>query len=131
MTVEASIYAALMAQVETITGFPILWPQDGGDKPSGEHIRVAFLPNENRPVDLSSNQFFRQGFLYLTLVSKLGEYEVVTRRKAGEIADYFPRALDLQHGGVTITITGHDIRQGRESGGMWETPIRISYRGIA
>jgi hypothetical protein len=128
MSVDASLYAALMARVEEITDYPILWPQRGGDAPPVEHIRVSFLPNDNLPVDLCSNNFHRRGFLYLTLVSPLGEYEVVTRRKAGEIAALFPRALDLARDGVTVTIVGHSIRQGREYDGMWQTPIRIEYR---
>lgn len=131
MSADASLYAALMARVEEITDYPILWPQRGGDAPSVEHIRVSFLPNDNLPVDLSSNSFHRRGFLYLTLVSPLGEYEVVTRRKTGEIAALFPRALDLTRDGVTVTIVGQSIRQGREDGGMWQTPIRIEYQSFS
>ncbi len=131
MSVEENLYAALMGRVEQITGYPILWPQKGGDAPSIEHIRVSFLPNDNLPADLSSNNFHRRGFLYLNLVSPLGEYEVVTRRKAGEIAALFPRALDLTRDGVTVTIVGHSVRRGREDGGMWQTPIRIEYQSFS
>lgn len=128
---ESDVHAALMAQAETITGYTMLWPQKGGPQPAGEHIRVSHVPNDNSPVDLSSDAMVRQGFLYLTLVSDLGQYESVTKRKAGEIASYFKRGQDLNSSGTIVTITGHTVRPGRQEGGRWETPIRISYWSIA
>ena len=128
---ESDIHAALMAQAETITGYAMLWPQKGGDQPTGEHIRVAHVPNDNAPADLSSDVMERQGFLYLTLVSDLGQYEAVTKRKAGEIAAYFKRGQRLTSNGTTVKITGHTVRPGRQEGGRWETPIRISYWSMA
>jgi hypothetical protein len=128
---ESDIHAALMAQAETITGYPMLWPQKGGEQPAGEHIRVSHVPNDNQPADLSSGTYRRQGFLYLTLVSDLGQYEVVTRRKAGEIAAYFPRGKWLSKNGTKVQIAGQTVRPGRQEGGRWETPIRISYRSMS
>ncbi|KII11765.1 DUF4128 domain-containing protein [Phaeobacter sp. S60] len=128
---ESDIHAALMAQAETITGYSMLWPQKGGDQPAGEHIRISHVPNDNAPADLSSDVMERQGFLYLTLVSDLGQYEAVTKRKAGEIAAYFKRGKPLKMNGTTVKITGHNVRPGRQEGGRWETPIRISYWSMA
>ncbi|MFY0682615.1 MAG: hypothetical protein JXR13_18730 [Thalassovita sp.] len=131
MSVEGELHAALMAQVETISGFPILWPQVSADVPGSDHIRVSHVPNENSPADLNSNKMNRQGFLYLTLVSGVARHEVETRNTAGDIAAYFRRGLRLSHNTTNVTITGHSIRPGRQEGGRWETPIRISYRSIA
>lgn len=128
---ESDIHAALMAQAETITGYSMLWSQKGGDQPAGEHIRISHVPNDNAPADLSSDVMERQGFLYLTLVSGLGQYEAVTKRKAGEIAAYFKRGQRLTVNGTTVKITGHTVRPGRQEGGRWETPIRISYWSMA
>lgn len=128
---ESDIHAALMAQAETITGYSMLWSQKGGDQPAGEHIRISHVPNDNAPADLSSDVYERQGFLFLTLVSDLGQYEAVTKRKAGEIAAYFPRGQRLTKNGTTVKITGHTVRPGRQEGGRWETPIRISYWSMA
>lgn len=127
MSIEGDIHAALMAQVQTVAGYTILWPQKGGDQPAGEHIRVSHVPNDNEPADLSTDVMERQGFLFLTLVSDLGQYEAATRRKAGEIAAYFKRGSRLTYGSTTVKITGHTVRPGRQEGGRWETPIRISY----
>lgn len=124
---ESNIHAALMAQVEvmaTALGYAVLWPQKGADKPAGEHLAVFHLPNDNAPADLSSNVMRRQGFLIVTLVSDLGQYEVVTKQKAGEIAAYFPRGK-MQ--GTPVTITGHTVKPGRQESERWETPIWISY----
>lgn len=128
---ESDVHAALMAQVEKITGFTLLWPKKGGEQPAGEHVRVSHVPNDNAPADLSSDVMERQGFLYLTLVSDLGEYEVVTKRKAGEIAAYFKRGQRLTSNSTTVKITGHTVQPGRQEGGRWETPIRISYWSMA
>ncbi|NKX40344.1 hypothetical protein HGG71_02550 [Rhodobacteraceae bacterium R_SAG2] len=128
---ESDIHAALMAQAETITGYPMLWSQKGGSQPVSEHIRVAHVPNDNAPADLSSGVYERQGFLFLTLVSDLGQYEAITKRKAGEIAAYFKRGQRLVKNGTTVKITGHTVRPGRQEGGRWETPIRISYWSMA
>lgn len=129
--VEADVHTALMAQVEKITGFTLLWPQKGGEQPAGEHVRVSHVPNDNDAADLSSDVMERQGFLYLTLVSDLGQYEAVTKRRAGEIAAYFKRGQNLTSNGTTVKITGHTVRPGRQEGGRWETPIRISYWSMA
>lgn len=131
MSVEGDLHAALMGRVATITGYPILYPQKGGDVPTGEHITAQHLPNDNARAALAGQIMERQGFLVLTLVSPLGGYEVVTKRKAGEIAAYFPNDLDLTFGDACVTITGHSIRQGRQEGQRWETPIWVSYWGMA
>lgn len=128
---ESDIHSALMARVEAITGYPVLWPQKGGDTPAGEHISVFHLPNDNAPADLSSDVMRRQGFIVLTLVSDLGQYEAVTKEKAGVIAAYFPRALRLTKNSTTVTITGHTVKPGRQVGDRWETPIWVSYWSMA
>lgn len=129
MSIEGDIHAALMARAETITGYSMIWPKKSAAQPESEHIRVSHLPNEHRGADLSSQVLERKGFLYLTLVSATGddEEEAVTRRKAGEIAVFFPRAGVLTYGGINVKITGHTVGPGRLEGGRWETPIRISY----
>jgi hypothetical protein len=130
MTVEANIHAALIAQAETMAtalSYTVLWPQKGGDTPSGEHLRINHLPNDNFPADLSSQVYERQGFLFITLVSPLGVYEATTKQKAGQIVAYFPRGKVLTSDGDSVKITGHSVGGGRQEGVMWETPIQISY----
>lgn len=122
---ESNLHTALMARVEAMLAalsYPALWPQKGGDMPAGEHVRIYQLSNDNQAADLSSDVMERQGFLIITLVSPLGVYEAVTKRKAGEIASYFPRT-----GGSSLSITGHTVKPGRQDGQRWETPIWISY----
>lgn len=128
--IEGDLHAALMAQAEvmvSVLGYPVLWPQMGGDKPAGEHLAVHHLPNDNAAADLSSQTMRRQGFLIITLVSPLGVHEVVTKRKTGAIAAYFARGQRLTNNGTTVTITGHTVKPGRQEGQRWETPIWIGY----
>jgi len=134
MSAEADIHVALMARAEvmaTALSYPVLWPQKGGDIPTGEHLKIAHLPNDNEPAELSSNVMRRQGFLVITLVSPLGVYEAVTKQKAGAIAGYFPRALRMTANSTTATINGHSVRTGRQEGQRWETPIFVSYQTTA
>ena len=134
MSAEADIHVALMARaavMATALSYTVLWPQKGGDIPTGEHVKIAHLPNDNQPADLSSDVMRRQGFLVITLVSPLGVYEAVTKAKAGLIAGYFPRALRLTANSTTATINGHSVRTGRQEGQRWETPIFVSYQATA
>lgn len=130
MTVTADIHGALIARAEvmaTALSLPAVWPRKGGDQPAAEYIRVAHLPNDNIPADLASDVMQRQGFLAITLVSPLDVYEIVSQEKAGEIVAFFPRALILTSNTTSLKITGHTVRQGRQEGQRWETPILISY----
>lgn len=132
MTVESDLHAALMAQVETITGYTVLWPQKGGDKPEGEHLVVRHLPNDNQRTFLGSTEpLERKGFIVIYLVSPVGVYEVTSKRKAGEIAETFTVDSPMTVNGQTVSIYSHTVKQGREEGGRWETPIWIEYRGFA
>ena len=134
MSAEADIHVALMARAEvmaTALSYPVLWPQKGGDIPTGEHLKIAHLPNDNEAADIATNVMLRQGVLVITLVSPLGVYEAVTKAKAGLIAAFFYRALRLTVNTTTVTITGHSVRTGRQEGQRWETPIFVGYRSIA
>lgn len=132
MSVEGDLHAALMAEVEKITGYPVLWPQRGGDKPAGEHLTVAHLPNDNERRFLSASQpLGRMGYIVIYLVSPLGVYEAVSKAKAGDIAETLPIGTRLTVNGQIIRVHNHTIKQGSEVGGRWETPIWIDYRGFA
>ena len=134
MSAEADNHVALMARAEvmaTALSYPVLWPQKGGDIPTSEHLKIAHLPNDNEPAELSSNVMRRQGFLVITLVSPLGVYEAVTKAKAGLIAAFFYRALRLTVNTTTVTINSHSVRTGRQEGQRWETPIFVSYQATA
>ena len=132
--VESDITQALNAQGEVMIsalGYTALWAGNGGDKPAGEHVTIEQLPNDNTPAGLSDQVYFRQGFLIITLVSPLGLYEVVTRKRAGNIAAYFPRGNLALVNDTKFTIYGHNIRKGRQEGQRFETPIYIEYRSIS
>mgnify|MGYP000144346242 CR=1 FL=1 len=131
--VDSDILQALNARAEVMIaalGYPALWSQKGGDQPSGEHVTVQLLPNDNTPMDLASQVMDRRGFLIITLVSPLDVYETVTRKKAGAIGAYFLRGLRLTASTTTVTIQKVDLKQGRQEGQRWETPIWIDYRSI-
>lgn len=128
MSVDSDIHSALMAQVETISGYTILWPRKGGSQPAGEHLRVSHLPNDNEPLGLADTVMARQGFLVITHVTSIGPHEAPARKKCGLIVDtYFPRGQRLTANGTKVIISGYEIRPGRQEGGRWETPIRIAY----
>jgi len=131
--VESDIHQALTAQAEVMIaalGYPALWSQKGGDKPVGEHVTIMQLPNDNVPMGLSDQVYDRKGFFIITLVSPLDVYEIVTKNKAGEIVTYFKRGLRVTANDTTVTISSHSVRQGREEGQRWETPIWISYESM-
>lgn len=131
MSVHGDLLAALMSRVETLSGFTIVWPRIGAAQPSGQHVRAAFLPNDDAASDLGSNVMQRQGFLVLTLVSSLDRHQVVSEDAAGAIAEHFPRGLQINSGSVTVKITGQTLKQSRQEGGRWETAVFIAYQSWA
>jgi hypothetical protein len=131
--VDSDITQALNAQAEVMIaalGYTAIWPRKGGDKPAGEHITIQYLRNDDVPLGLSDQVYTRQGFLIVTLVSPLDVYDVVTRKKAGAIGAYFLRAQRFAANSTEVTIVGTTIRNGRQEGQRWETPIYISYRSL-
>jgi hypothetical protein len=131
--VDSDITQALNTQAEVMIAalkYTAIWPRKGGDKPAGEHITIQYLRNDDVPLGLSDQVYTRQGFLIVTLVSPLDVYDVVTRKKAGAIGAYFLRAQRLTVNGTVVTIVGTTIRDGRQEGQRWETPIYISYRSL-
>ena len=132
--VDSNITQALNARAETMIsalGYTAIWAGKGGEPPVVEHVRIEQLPNENIPAGLSDQVYFRQGFLIITLVSPLGLYEIVTKKRAGAIAAYFKRAQSFTVNDTLVSIFGYNIRKGRQEGQRWETPIWINYRSIA
>lgn len=131
-TTEQDIHAALMARVETITDTPILWPRKGDDQPAGEHIRAYHMKNDNQRMFFDgSDPMGRMGFIVLTLVSPLGQYQVLSEAKAQAIADVFPPDHVFSRGTFRAIVYKTDIKDGRQEGQRWETPIWIDYRGFA
>ena len=132
MSVEGDLHAALMAEVEKITGYTVIWPRKGGDAPAGEYLSVFHLPNDNNREFFGSEEpLARMGFIIIHLVSPLGEYEVTAKRKAGEIAETFALDTEITVNGQTIKIHSHTVKAGSEVNQRWETPIWIDYRGYA
>lgn len=129
--VEADIHSALMAKAESITGYDVLWPQKGGDKPAGEYLSVYHLPNDNTPAGIDGNVYERKGFLIITLVSPLGQYEAKTKKVVGDIAAIFGRGRLPALNATVVTIDSISIKPGRQENNRWETPIWFSYRTIA
>jgi hypothetical protein len=131
--VDSDITQALNTQAEVMIaaiGYTAIWPRRGDDTPSGEHLTIQHLRNDDVPLGLSDQVYTRQGFLIVTLVSPLGSHDIVTRKQAGAIAAYFKRAQRFAANGTKVTIVGATIRSGRQEGQRWETPIYISYRSI-
>ena len=87
MSIQGDVVSALMARVDSLAAPDVVWPRKGPDQPPGEHVRVALVPNDNIPADLSSDVHQRRGFVVLTHVSALGEYQVVSENDAGTIAE--------------------------------------------
>ena len=130
MSAEGDIPAALMARLGELAGYTVLHPRKGGDQPAGEHIRVALVPNDSLRTGLDVQEQEHRGFLVLTLVSDLGQYEAASRNAAGAIAGHFPLNAVYESGDASVKIMGQTVRQAREEMGRWETPIWIEYQAF-
>jgi hypothetical protein len=132
MSIQGNIHGALMAQVETITGYTVIWPRKGGDAPSGDYLTVYHLPNDNDRLFLNSDApLGRKGFIIITLVSSLGQYQVVSEDEAGDIAEFFPNETKMTAGGSTVSVFNHSNKPAQEINGRWHTAVWVDYRGTA
>jgi hypothetical protein len=117
-----------MTRTETLP-YALLIPSKGGDEPSGEYVEARQIPNASTRVYLDSGEpITRMGILQLTLCSVPGQYEIVYRERAGQVAeafrtDYLP-AID----GVTVQIVKADVAQGFADGQHWRVPVSVYYR---
>lgn len=129
MTPEAAIIAALNAHVGTLpVGFPpVLWREKGDEQPA-EFIMVDHLPNLSTRPMLDSTAQDLLGIYQLTLQRTPGQFEIVYREQAAQIAAHFMNAVTLTAGGYTLTITKADVRRGRADGTRWAVPVDIHYR---
>lgn len=131
-TVEANIHAALMARVESMTDFVILWPGIAQPRPAGEHVEVQHSPNASDRRGLSGKAALeRRGFLYLAHYAPTGQHETVYKERAGLIAAHFPRDLWMEREGVRMRVHKVDVGRGAEDDGMWRTLVSVDYRGFA
>lgn len=129
MTPEAAIIAALNTHVQALpSGFPpVLWREKGDEQPP-EFIMVDHLPNLSARPMLDSTVQDLLGIYQLTLFRAPGQFEIVYREQAAQIAAHFLNAVTLTAGGYALTITKADVRQGRADGTRWAVPVDIHYR---
>ncbi len=133
MSVRGDMVAALMAHVESLSGFGLVWAKKGEGQPDGEHVRISLVPNDDIAADIDTQVKRRRGFIVLTLVAALtdDDYQVVIENKAGTIEEHFPRGLRLTSNGTTAKIVNSTTRTGRRESGRWETPVWIEYEAWA
>ncbi|KKC39507.1 hypothetical protein WH87_04745 [Devosia epidermidihirudinis] len=138
--VEADIWAALKARVETLPA--AIMPQSSiaypkvaftkptiGGKPS-PYIEVRHLPNQAQRLFINNGAHRRPGILQLSLyVPNAGSWtNEQTLGQAGRIAEHFPMDLKLSAHDVTVRISkAPDIAQGFADGAYWMTPISVSF----
>ncbi|GAA6162572.1 hypothetical protein NBRC116590_02760 [Pelagimonas sp. KU-00592-HH] len=128
MSVDGDLHAALMARVETLSGFTLVYPSLEQNEPEGEYVRVSHLPNDNQRVGLKdTDPLRRRGFIVLTLCSPLGEHEAVYRDRAGNIAAHFTGQV-FDYVEDTVSVHSVTVKPGRRERNHWETPVWVDYR---
>jgi len=106
---------------------PVLWREKDSVRPP-EYVMVDHLPNISTRPMLDSTRQDLTGIYQLTLARTPGQFEIVYREQAAQIAAHFMNAVTLTAGNYTLTITKADVRQGRADGTRWAVPVDIHYR---
>lgn len=107
-TVESLILDALMARVNGIgIGYPVAWPNVDYTPPADQkYLAVAFLPNRNQRVAITTTTPHRRGgLLQVSVYWPRGKGIAAPLDIAGKVAEHFPADLILAAGGVTIRVT--------------------------
>ena len=129
MTPEAAVIAALNTHAGTLgASFPALVYRERGDPLPAEYLMIDHLPNISTRPMLDSTRQDLTGIYQLTLARTPGQFEIVYREQAAQIAAHFMNAVTLTAGNYTLTITKADVRQGRADGTRWAVPVDIHYR---
>lgn len=132
MTPEAAILSALNTRVESMAGAlgtpPLVYREKPGDRPD-EYVMVDHLPNVSERPMIDSTAQDLTGIYQLTLMRRAGDFEIVYREQAAQIAAHFMAFPKPVADGITVTITSATVRQGRADGSThWAVPIDINYR---
>lgn len=133
MTPQAAVIAALNLRAEametTIGTPPLVWREKADDRPD-EYVLVDHLPNLSTRPMLKSTAQDLSGIYQLTLVRRVGEFEIVYHEMAGKIAAHF---MDYTSpGAFEVSITSATAKQGRPDGAThWAVPVDINYIAYA
>ena len=135
MTPESAILSALNERAENavleLDAPNLVYREKSEDRPD-EYVMVDHLPNiSTRPLIDSTAQDLT-GIYQLTLMRRVGEYDIVYREQAAQIAAYFMAFPRPSADGLDVTITSATVGQGRADGKThWAIPININYRANA
>lgn len=136
MGAEASIHAALMARVQSLTlapAVPVSFPGVPFDTTAGNYIRVTHI--RNRPVQhiiTAGVAGERMGLLQIDLFTVItaGSWQIIADDMADDIAAHFPRGLRMTSGGHTARVyqswVGQSVKD--PDGTHWQTPVIVDYR---
>lgn len=132
---ESRLTAALNTRIEAIEAgesLEIVWPRTVAKEPSEQHLTVQYTHDLNERSALNDDHHMSSGILALTLVTPpdLDWHEIVLKKQAENIADYFVIDEDLENDGTTVSITSYSIRTGVQLKGNWETPIWLYFTAL-
>lgn len=144
-TVQTNIEKALLDRVKSLVlvpPLPVAWPNvDFPGKTStgvaipmpASYIRVQHFPNKNERIHLgSTDPYFRQGFIQLTVVGQRNKGTLAAMEVAGKVAEHFPADLALYSEGVRVKIaSAPDVAPPLETDVSWDVPVTVYYEVFA
>lgn len=130
MSPEAQVLAALIGRVKTLAltpPIPLAYREIPAERPES-YIEVDYLPNEAQRRYLAGDRLDREGILQLSLCLPIGQFEIVYRETAAQIAAHFPGDMRLTSGATIVLIVKSVVGRGLPDGAHWRTPVSVYYR---
>lgn len=135
-----AIYAALEARLLSFAvsapltaAAPVLWRSEGIQEPdSGYWVEAAFMGETTGRVDDAGSQANLRGYLQATCCERRGTGAAFRLRTlAFQIADHFPKGLQLFEGGRAIKISRDtEVQSEFHDGGRLKRPVAIYWQSI-
>lgn len=132
MGIDTDIWKALRDRAEGIPlspKLPIAWPNDAFTKPTGQWLRVSWIPNRNRRLLIGSKgPHQKQGLLQIDFFAPLNSGTNTALAGAEKVAAHFPCDARLVNGSTCVRITkAPDIGPALPGDTHWQVPVTIDY----
>jgi hypothetical protein len=127
----ADVTKALMARLDIAPALAnsIVYPNEEVSGPAKPYLVFDDVPTLTGNNTLASGAGWGEGYLMVTVVSQLNQYDVSAKEIGDLIAERFAYGLRLGFDNGHITITRPPfVMRGFPDDTSWRTPVRINYR---
>lgn len=129
MTIRSAIENAFGNRLADANLAAVVWPNKSKNLPDKPYIPFDHVPTENENIALNGNGGeIERGYFTVTVVAELNKFSNAANDIADQVAELFPKALELDVGDRKLRIARRPKPlKGYRDGSDWRVPTRIDY----